>query len=94
MKTSAPGITPDQLADAGQQAFMALAMKDSNGKEFQRFVGTMARLKTARAAESKAREAWEKWERAKAVVETAQRTPDGGLTAETLAQIERQLKML
>lgn len=94
VKNALPTISPDELADLGQQAFMATAIRDGDGEAFEKFANTLARLKTARASELKSKEAWEKWEKAKAVVETAQRTPEGGLTAETLQKIEKQLKML
>lgn len=82
LKTSAPGITPDQLADVGNQAFLALAMKDSNGKEFARFIKTLANIKNARANENRVKLLAEKLEDAKTAEPTAP-------TVDTVAELKK-----
>lgn len=94
VKDALPSITPDELADIGQQAFLATAIRNGEGKEFDRFTKTLARLKNARANESRSSLAWKRLEQAARVLEDANRTPEGGLSQEDLEKIQKQLKLL
>ncbi len=96
-------FSPEQVEDLGQSLFTVEAMDAGDGKEFRemeylRLAKTTAKTKAAletrklALAERRVQLMEKKLERAAQIVKTAQEK--GGMTAETLAKLEKELRML
>jgi hypothetical protein len=84
LKETISDMTPEELAEQGTKAFLALQIKTGDSKGFKRSLDGLARLRNLKISEAKLQAALDKIEAAKKIVDT----PDTAVsTAEKLKQL-------
>lgn len=92
LKSTAPELTSEDLDRAGQMFFTALAIEQRDSMAWKRAQDIRVKDRLISVAERRVTVLEEKIHNAQALIESAK--TEGGLTPETLAKIERELKLL